>query len=248
MIQDLGYFSEFKSPIFEASCKDHIDTVINHSTPYYGPLMYWIVRSCDANFAVEIGVCKAYSSYFIAAGIKDNMVRHGCAGQYYGVDISGELPTLEAKLREKDLPVTMLQMDSWDMTHATFGNNPIGFAFVDGWHSEQHILKEVDLLYPMLKNGGHGYLAIHDTYGWVCKPMQKIMNNPKYKWEYIRFFNNYGFTLLRKMEDYHEDPDAIWPQGPEPDIRNEDGTPKVEIPGYPFPKLDNKTWENEAKE
>jgi len=233
MINDQGYFKEFPAPIFEASCKDHIDTVINHSTPYYGPFLYWLMRCCDANYAVEIGVCKAYSSYFIASGINDNMTRLSCNGQYYGVDISGELPTLEKKLREKGLPVTMLQMDSWDITKETFGGNQLGFAFIDGWHSEQHLLKEVDLLYPLLKDGGSGYLAIHDAYGWVCKPMQKVLNNPKYKWEYIRFFQNYGMAILRKMENYVEDPDKLWPQGPEPDIRNEDGTPKEMVDGFP---------------
>jgi len=45
MIDDReGYFKQFDAPIFEASCKDHIDTVINHSTPYYGPMLYWLVR------------------------------------------------------------------------------------------------------------------------------------------------------------------------------------------------------------
>jgi predicted O-methyltransferase YrrM len=238
MINDQGYFKEYPAPIFEASCKDHIDTVINHSTPYYGPLLYWLTRCSDANFVVEIGVCKAYSSYFLASGVKDNMTRHVCNGQYFGIDISGELPELERKLREKGLPVTMLQMDSWDITKETFGNNQLGLAFVDGWHSEQHLLKEVDLLYPMLLDAGRGYMVIHDAYGWVMKPMQKVLNNPKYKWECIRFFNNYGLAILRKMDNYVEDPDKMWPQGPEPDIRNEDGTPKEIVEGYPVPHLE----------
>ena len=227
MIRDEGYFAEFPQPIFEASCKEHIDTVINHSTPYYGPLMYWLARCADVSHAVEIGVCKAYTSYFLAAAIKDNMTRHCMEnGQYYGIDISGELPEFERKFKEKGLPATMLQMDSWDITPETFGGHQLGLAFIDGWHSRQHLLKEVELLYPLLLDAGRGYMVIHDAYGWVMEPMQEVLADPRYSWEYIRFFNNYGLAVLRKMDNYVEDPKTMWPQGPEPDIRNEDGTPK----------------------
>jgi len=221
MIRDEGYFKQFPAPIFEASCKDHLDTVINHSTPYYGPLLYWLVRCCGARYAVEIGVCKAWTSYFLASGIKDNMVRQGANdGQYYGIDISGELPEFQRQLREKGLPATMLQMDSFDINNATFPGNPqFGLVFIDGWHSEQHLLKEVELLYPMLLDNGKGYMVIHDVYGWVMKPFPKVLNNPNYKWEYIRFFDNYGLAILRKMDNYTEDPDKTWPQGPQEDIR-----------------------------
>lgn len=226
MINDQGYFKEFPAPIFEASCKDHIDTVINHSTPYYGPLLYWLVRCANARWVMEIGVCQAWASYFLASGVKDNMVRQGGDGQYYGVDISGALPELERKLCEKGLPVKMLQMDSWDLTEEMFGVNKFGLIFVDGWHSRQHLLKEVDIAYKLLIDGGRGYMVIHDTYGWVAEPTQEVLKDPKYKWEYIQFFDNYGLTVLRKMDNYIEDPKHYWPNGPEPDIRNEDGTPK----------------------
>jgi predicted O-methyltransferase YrrM len=229
MVRDEGYFKEFPAPIFEASCKDHIDTPINHSTPYYGPMFYWLARIIDAHYAVEIGVCKAYSSYFLASGIKDNMTRYGSDGKYWGIDISGEMPEFERLFREKGLPVTILQMDSWDIKPETFEGHQLNLAFVDGWHSRQHLLKEVELLYSLLLDAGRGYLVIHDVYGWVMEPVQEIYNNPKYKWEYIRFFANYGLAILRKMDNYIEDPKTMWPQGPEPDIRNEDGTPKVPV-------------------
>jgi len=210
MIDDKGYFKQFPQPIFEASCKDHIDTVINHSTPYYGPLLYWLTRCCGAKYAMEIGVCKGWTSYFLASGVKDNMTRLTGGGQYYGIDISGELPVLQEKLRAKGLPVTMLQMDSWDITPETFaikdnafaGPAKFGIAFIDGWHSAQHLFKEIDIVYPLLVDKGRGYMIIHDTYGWVMEPMQKVMKNPKYKFESVRFQDNYGLTILRKMDNY----------------------------------------------
>lgn len=228
MINDQGYFKEFPQPIFEASCKDHIDTVINHSTPYYGPLLYWLVRAAGAQTALEIGVCKAWASYFLAAGVKDNATRMTGNAHYYGVDISGELPELQRKLREKGLPATMLQMDSWDIKPECFPEAPsFGLVFIDGWHSEQHLFKEIELTWPLLQGEGRGYMVIHDVYGWVMEPMQKILKDPKYNGEVIRFFNNYGLAIIRKMDGYTEDPKVMWPQGPEPNIRNEDGTPKV---------------------
>ena len=223
MIRDEGYFKEYPQPIFEASCADHIDTIINHSTPYYGPFLYWLVRCSGARHALEIGVCKAWTSYFLASGVKDNMTRLTGDGHYYGVDISNELPELQRKLREKGLPVTMLEMDSWDIKPETFPLAPsFGVVFIDGWHSEQHLFKEVELTYPMLQGAGRGYMAIHDCYGWVMKPMQKLLKNPKYNWEYIRFFDNYGLAILRKMDGYVEDPDTMWPQGPQENIHPEE--------------------------
>jgi len=224
MIDDKGYFKQFPSPIFEASCKDHIDTVINHSTPYFGPLLYWIVRNSGTYFVAEVGVCKGWSSYFLASGVRDNMTRQGMkgdkTGHYYGIDTSGIVKELQEKLRAKGLPVTMVQKDSYDLTRKDLPlSGHFGVVFIDGWHSEQHLLKEVEFFYPMLPDGGRGYMVIHDCYGWVMEPMQKVLNNPKYEWEYIRFPNNYGLAILRKMENYKEDPKKTWPNGPQKDIR-----------------------------
>ena len=220
MIDDQGYFKEFPQPIFEASCKDHIDTVINHSTPYYGPLLYWLVRCSSARTALEIGVCKAWTSYFLASGVKDNCTRNPGGGHYYGVDISGELPELERKLREKGLPVTMLQMDSWDIKPDTFPfAAKFGVIFIDGWHSAQHLFKEIELTWPLLEDKGKGYMVIHDVYGWVMEPMQKILADPKYNAEVIRFEDNYGLAIIRNMTNYTEDPKKTWPEGPQEDIK-----------------------------
>jgi len=237
MIIDDGYFTEFDSPIFKATCENHIDTVINHSTPYYGPMLYWLVRSIGARFVVEIGVCKGWTSYFLAAGVKDNLNRAGLDktmeeidrnGHYYGVDISGALPELEAKLRAKNLPVTMIQKDSYYLTPSDFKTQSFHLVFIDGWHSRQHLLKEFEIMYPLVVKGGSGYIVVHDCYGWVAEPMQEILHDPKYNFEYVRFFDNYGLAILRIMDGYVDDPKKWWPQGPEPDCIKEDGTYKTE--------------------
>lgn len=216
---DKQYFEQYPQPIFEASMRGHFGP-INHSTPYYGPFLYWLARCSGARFVVEIGVCKAYTSFFLASAVKDNMTRQGVDnGRYWGVDISGEIPEFERKMREKGLPVNMLQMDSWDLKPETFDGNKLGVAFIDGWHSRQHLLKEVEILYPLLVDGGRGYMVIHDTYGWVSEPIVEVLKDPRYEFEHISFADNYGLTILRKVKDYKFDPRAVWPQGPEPDIK-----------------------------
>jgi len=227
MINDQGYFKQFPAPVFEGSCQDHIDTIINHTTPYYGPLLYWLVRCCGARYVAEIGIFMGYTSYFLASGVKDNMTRLSGAGQYYGVDISGKCAELQKKLRDKNLPATMIQMDSYDMNNKSFpGTSKFGLVFIDGWHSTQHLYKEIDTLWPMLHDKGRGYMVIHDVYGWVMEPMQKILADPKYNKEVIRFPDNYGLAIIRKMDNYREDPSKTWPQGPQKDIRKEEDDKK----------------------
>ena len=230
MINDEGYFKQYPAPIFEASCKDHIDMPINHSTPYYGPLLYWLARCAGAFYVAEVGVCYGYTSYFLASAVRDNMTRQGMTGEesghYYGIDISGRTVELQEKLRAKGLPVSMIQKDSFDLVPQDFATNSFGLVFIDGWHSEQHLRKELDFFYPMVHGSGRGYIVIHDCYGWVFEPMQKILKDPKYNFEYIRFYDNYGLAILRKMDGYTEDVQRIWPNGPQPDIRNEDGSVK----------------------
>jgi len=225
MINDDGYFAQYPAPIFEASCKDHIDTVINHSTPYYGPLLYWLVRSCGATYVAEVGVCKGWASYFMASGVKDNMTRWavGENGQYYGIDTSGYTKELQEMMREKGLPVTMIQKDSYDLVPEDFKNDKFGLVFIDGWHSRQHLLKEVDFFYPKIHDTGRGYMVIHDCYGWVLEATLEVINNPKYKWEHIRFFDNCGLAILRRMDNYEERTQAnTWKEGPQDDIRPKD--------------------------
>ena len=219
MIKDDGYFEEHHAPLFKTMCDAHIDTTINHSTPYYGPLLYSLARCCGATRALEIGVCKAWTSFFLAMGVKENADRHGVSSHYFGVDISTEIKDFEKMLREKGLEATMLVMDSWDLTKKSFDpEGDFGIIFIDGWHSEQHLLKEVEITYDMLVDSGRGYMVIHDTHAWVMKPLQKILADKRYNFEYIRFMDNYGLTILRKMDNYVEDPDKAWPQGAQEDI------------------------------
>jgi hypothetical protein len=228
MFNDQGYFKEYPAPIFEASCKDHIAPQINHTTPYYGPLLYWLIRCCGARNVAEIGVAYGWTSYFMASGVKDNLIRQGVTnitveqGQYYGIDPSLAVTNLQEQCRNQGLPATFLQMDSYDLTPEHFlPTNSFGLVFIDGWHSAQHLYKEMELFYPMVVDGGRGYIVIHDCYAWVYEPLLTILKDPKYKFEYIRFFDNYGLAILRKMDNYTADdnPRKMWAEGAQEDIR-----------------------------
>jgi len=170
--------------------------------------------------------------------VKDNLNRAGLdkteeqmnnGGQYYGDDIAGIIVELEEKLRAKKLPVTMVQKDSYYLEKKDIPKAPyLHLAFIDGWHSRQHLLKEMEIVYPMMAKGGKGYIVIHDCYGWVAEPTKEILEDPRYNLEYVRFIDNYGLAILRVMDGHQDDPTKYWPQGAEPDCIKEDGSYKTE--------------------
>src|SRR3990167_3646915 len=85
---DLGYFDQYPSPMFEAMTRVNPTEMMNATTPHYGPLLYVIGKILGAHNALEIGNAEGWSSGFMAWAIKENNVRYGMNGHFYGLDIS----------------------------------------------------------------------------------------------------------------------------------------------------------------
>lgn len=209
---DKEYFDKHPAKLFEMLVQNHY-VQINHTTPFYGILLYSIVKAIQAFNVIEIGVGYGWCSYFMAQAVKENVARHPeMKGRYLALDNSDRTKNLFNKMRDDGLPVEYIYKNSLEMKpeELIFNDRGIDLVFQDGNHEKEHCLKELDILYPLLKDKGDGYLVCHDTYAWCEEYFKAIYKNPKYKWEFVSFPYNMGITIFRKMENYSYD-EIRWP-------------------------------------
>lgn len=231
---NLGYFKEWPAPMFEAMCRLNPAEAINATTPFYGPMLYILTRALGARFAMEIGNDRGYSSGFMAWAIKENAARLGHGGRFYGIDISDK-SDIQKSHDEIGLPSTFIQDDKgsvhWLENQKTIERDSLDIVFVDGLHQDAYVMREVELLYPLVKGKGSGFICLHDVYSTCEKAFPKIIGDPRFKFEFIRLPMNYGFAILRKMEGYDHS-NIHWPDGDETALGvlqgliNEDGSLK----------------------
>ena len=207
---DMDYFKKYPAPMFEAMFNQHIGPM-NSTTPYYGPLMYWLIRAVGALNVMEIGVAQGWSSYFMACGVADESARYGVEGTYYAVDIADKGPLMKA-MKDRGANVKFIQKDSLKLVPEDFDNKKMDLIFQDGWHSSEYVMDELALLRPHLKDKGDGYWIMHDIYAWCEEVYPEVLK--KYDWESIRFLRNYGLGILRNMTNY-DHKKVYWPTGPQ---------------------------------
>ncbi len=200
---NLGYFGTYPAPMWEGMMAKHPGDKLNATTPYYGPLLYWLCWCAQGGNVLELGVSFGWTGGFLANAVKDINTRHGTANKYVGVDII-DLADVEAKFKAQDLPATLITSDSieWLESQTLLAPGSVNVAFVDDLHNTDHIVREVELVYPLLQGGGNGYMIHHDTYDLSEMGDKAVREDPRYEWEVVRFFPNYGLTLYRKMEGY----------------------------------------------
>jgi len=50
---DEALFKEYPAPLWESAMRLH-HTLINHTTPFFGPLLYWLIRAIGGIDVIEI--------------------------------------------------------------------------------------------------------------------------------------------------------------------------------------------------
>ena len=203
---DKEYFEKHPAPLFEKIVRSHY-VQINHTTPFYGIWLYSMIRAIQGLNVAEIGVGYGWCSYFMAIAVKENMDRYNASGRYLAIDIGGRTKELFELMEKDGLPVKFIQCNSLEIKKEDymFEGKQLDLIFQDGNHEPKHCLKELGEIYPALKGNGNGYLICHDTNAWCEEYFKIIIKDPKYKWEFITFPQNYGFTILRKMDGYDYD-------------------------------------------
>jgi hypothetical protein len=221
--KDIEYFNEFKAPLMELFHSAHF-TNINSTIPFFGPMLYFFARAIEAHQVLEIGHAECYTAWYLANAVKDNSIRYQVSNsQYYGVDI---VQTESAKERLKGLPATILNMDSYTLTPNTFKDVTFDIIFQDGAHDEEHVLYELETLYPQLRDKGKGYWVMHDIFGPAEEAYHKVLDmmipqgicagdfyternrdgklhKAKYNFQHCALWSSaYGLGIFRKMDNY----------------------------------------------
>ena len=219
--------------MWEAMAKLDPAECLNATTPHYGPLLYCLTRCCGGHNVLEIGIAEGYSSGFMAWGVKENNTRFGAHGRFWGLDCSDKTRIQKAH-DEAGLDSTFIWHEKGSVdfleNQNIWGKDFFDLIFIDGLHQRDYVKRELELVYPLLKDNGRGYIAFHDAYSFMESLMPAIFAEKapdikgvmRPRWEYIRFLENYGFALLRKMEGYDYDK-VFWPDGDQTQLAIEQG-------------------------
>lgn len=213
--KDIEYFNEFEAPLMELMHSAHF-TNINSTISFFGPMLYFLVRQLGCEQILEIGHAEGYTSWYLANAIRDNAERFQMWGnRYYGIDIIQTEKVAEQFAKQERLKdfVKIQNLDSMKLTPETFKDVRFDMIFQDGNHDTEHVLYEMKTLYPQLKGEGHGFWVFHDCYGPAeegFRELEKLIKQGVYNFEYIRFPDNYGMSILRKMEGYDPEKRHWW--------------------------------------
>jgi SAM-dependent methyltransferase len=204
--KDIEYFKQYPAKIMETLHALHY-TNINATIPFFGPMLYFLLREIGAAKVLEIGHAEGYTAFYLANAVKDNAVRYGYSdARYYGIDIV-KTDSVRKSLESYELPVDIRNIDSMDLKPSTFPGIRFDVIFQDGAHDAKHILHEMDILYPQLRGDGQGYWIFHDCFGPAedgFREVKKLITQGVYKFEFVRLFSPYGIAIMRKIEDWDE--------------------------------------------
>ena len=117
--RDIEYFTEHKAPVMENLQRMHY-TNVNSTIPYFGPMLYLLVRQFGCEQILEIGHAEGYTSFYLAHGVKDNATRFNMSGnRYYGIDIV-QTEKVREQLLAEGLPVIIENKDSMTLSKDSF--------------------------------------------------------------------------------------------------------------------------------
>ena len=193
------YTKDYLKDLLAEGFIDHFNQAINCTIPHYPMMMYCFIYALGLRHILEIGVAQGWTSYYLARAAHHN------GGHFYGIDIDESYcQMVRDGLDSKKLPHTIVSADTKDLEKLDFIPQ-LDFAFLDGEHSTEAVLHEVEMIYPLLGENGTGFIFIHDIIdAGNSDAWWKLKNDSRF--EGIGMNANYGLGILRKMKgmDYEE--------------------------------------------
>jgi len=200
--RDIEWFSDYPAPIMENIHSQHF-TIVNSTIPFFGPMLYFLVRQFGCEQILEIGHAEGYSSFYLANGVKDNGTRYRMAGnKFYAIDIV-QTEKVREMLLAKELPVVIEEKDSMTLTKDDFPEvNKFDMIFQDGNHDTEHVVYEFETMWSRLKDKGDGYWIAHDAQGPAeegCREIIRLLKERNEPVQYLTMGGAYGLLIIRKM-------------------------------------------------
>lgn len=176
------------------------DTREEYGSTHTGPMLYLLALLTKAKYILEIGVGLGTTAYWLANAAREN------GGKYYGIEKnSKQCGNVNRQFGAYDLPGFVYCMDSNNLDHKFFENEfaRIDVALLDGDHTQRAILHEMELVFPLLRSDGKGFIFIHDVTSIKSTHSKKGWDFVKRQYadlcEYIELPYRLGMGVLRKL-------------------------------------------------
>ena len=174
-------------------------------TDWYVPtLMYPLLHLNGFRNILEIGQAEGYSSYYLATAAKENK------GTFLAIDICDTYNrphepygySLKRFFEGEELPARFIQADTKQMesipSYADGGLDIIDFAFIDGEHTTEAVLHEVEnLILPKMRKDGMGYICFDDVFDMGAEGAWAVFCSQPERFECLTIFPNGGFGIMR---------------------------------------------------
>lgn len=180
----------FKTDKFLKGFATHPSNDCNFTCTYFPLLIYLFAKIHGSKNILEIGSAEGYSAYYLAEIAKEN------GGMYYGIDKEQGLIERVDKLLVY-LPHTLICADTHKIEKLDIDS--LDIVWIDGEHTTEAVMHEIELVYPILKDRGFGFIFLHDIVDMgVSGAWLKLKNDKRF--ESIGLEANYGLGILRKLE------------------------------------------------
>jgi SAM-dependent methyltransferase len=192
----------FKDHKFLKGFATHPSNDCNFTCTYFPLLIYLFAIIHGSKNILEIGSAEGYSAYYLAEAAKAN------DGMYFGIDINPGLVERVDKLLE-GLPHKMICADTKKMEKIDFTDS-LDIVWIDGEHTTETVMHEIELVYPLLKDRGFGFIFLHDIVDMgVSGAWLKLTQDERF--ESLGLEANYGLGILRKLDNvrYQEKADMF---------------------------------------
>ena len=178
----------------------------NCTDVYHPPFCYMIASLYQFKNILEIGVAEGYGAWILSNAAREN------GGTYLGIDI---LPTWTSPREPfgcsmtrffdgEGLPARFIEADTKKLKeipdYNQGGLNEIDLAYIDGEHTTDAILHEVEtLIIPKMKGKGWSYICLDDIVDQGAQEAWGILKKDL-RFEAIGFHPNGGFGILRYLD------------------------------------------------
>lgn len=202
MPENLGSDNEARTLAIDAQFLEGIKSVHSRYTSDFGPLMYSLVKAIQPALVIETGTCQGYLTCWLGLGAKDIGTKVKTI-DWYNEKPPHAHPGSDKLVRENlrrcgvEEYVEIIMEDAL-VALAETDKTGLGICILDDYHSYDHVMKEVALVYQHLVPGG--LILIHDVCHEAMAEIGESARAAAKMWNMkdIWFFRSLGYSMMQK--------------------------------------------------